>query len=283
MLIDLHTHSTVSDGTDSPEELVAAAKRADLDVVALCDHDTMEGVPAAQRAGLDCGVTVLRGVEVSTELDGATVHLLGYGCDPTSQGLADALTSVREGRRRRLDKMLGALHGVGIELTIDDVLRQTSSISTVGRPHVADALVAAGLVRNRGEAFAEWLDVGRPGYVPHPRLPLEDALHLVREAGGVTVLAHAWRQGSRHVLGPGVIAGLAASGWLDGLEVDHQKHTAADREALRQLAADIGLIPTGSSDYHGTGKINHDLGCNTTPESSYRAILALIDQRGGCR
>jgi len=283
MLIDLHTHSTVSDGTDSPEELVTAAQRAGLDVIALCDHDTMDGVPVAQRAGEACGMMVLRGVEVSTELDDATVHLLGYGCDPASQGLADALASVREGRRMRLTKMLAALNAAGVNVTVDDVLRQTSSGTTVGRPHVADALVAAGLVRDRREAFAVWLDVGRPGYVPHPRLPLDDALHLVREAGGVTVLAHAWRRGSRHVLGPDAIAELAAGGWLDGLEVDHQKHTAEDREALRQLATATGLIPTGSSDYHGTGKINHDLGCNTTPESSYRAILALIDQRGGCR
>ena len=271
MRIDLHTHSNVSDGTDTPAALVAAAADAGLDVVALTDHDTMAGVAQAVAAGADLGVVVVAGVEITCELRGVTVHLVGLGCDLGRGELSAALREVREGRGARVPRMVAALNAADVPLTIDDVLAQTGPGATPGRPHVADALVARGFVKDRQAAFDRWLDVGRPGYVGHSKVELARGIALVREAGGVSVLAHAWGRQSRAVLPSDVIAELAALG-LDGLEVDHQLHDAPTRAALRAIADATGLIPTGSSDYHGTGKVDHDLGCNLTPEASYRAL-----------
>ncbi|MCL2783516.1 MAG: PHP domain-containing protein [Propionibacteriaceae bacterium] len=282
MLIDLHTHSNVSDGTDTPSELVTAAVRAGLGAMALCDHDTMDGVPQAQEAGRQAGVAVLRGLEMSTQLGGETVHLLGYGCNPDDAALSAALTAVREGREQRVPSIVSALQASGLAITVNDVLRQAASSATVGRPHVADALVALGIVPSRREAFDIWLEQGRPGYVGHLRIPLDQGMALINGAGGVAVLAHAWGRGTRQVLKPEVIAWLAAEAGLDGLEVDHNDHGESDRAALRGVATANGLIVTGSSDYHGFGKVSHELGCNTTSRRSYEAILALIAKRGGC-
>ena len=280
MLIDMHTHSNCSDGTDSPAELAANAALAGLGAVALCDHDTMDGIEQAQAAGRECGVAVLRGLEMSTKLHGRTVHLLGYGCRPDDEALADALARVRRGRDERLSRMVAALNAAGVAITVDDVLACARPGTTPGRPHVADALVAAGVVPNRDAAFSRWLDEGRPGYAEHPRVELIRGINLIRRAGGVSVLAHAWGRGSRGVLKPKVIEQLAGCG-LDGLEVDHNDHDAHQRAKLAALAQANNLIRTGSSDYHGTGKVNHDLGCNTTSQQSYEAVLALIDARGG--
>ena len=280
MRIDLHTHSDVSDGTDSPSGLMLAAARAGLDVVALCDHDTMAGLAEAKATGDSTGVTVLRGVEITCELDRVTVHVLGFGCDPGDDALAEALGEVRRGRQQRLPRMVAALNAAGIGISLDDVMAQTAGGMTPGRPHVADAMIAMGAVRDRQQAFDQWLEVGRPGYVGHPKIELPRAVALVAAAGGASVLAHAWGRQSRQVLPPAVISSLAELG-LDGLEVDHQLHDAPTRATLRGIAAATGLIPTGSSDYHGTGKVDHDLGCNLTPEASYAALLDLIESRGG--
>jgi len=278
MRIDLHTHSRVSDGTDSPAELVASAARAGLDVVACTDHDTMAGVPEAQAAGDRLGVTVVPGIELTCQYDGVTVHLLGYGCRPDDVGLSTALEELRDDRVRRVPKMVAALNAAGVAITVADVKAVARPGATLGRPHVADALVAQGVVADRQEAFDKWMDVGRPGYVSHFKLPVADGIAVVTGAGGVAVLAHAWGRESRNMLTPDVIRNLAAGG-LDGLEVDHQLHDAETRATLRALAEECGLIPTGSSDYHGTGKVNHDLGCNLTSDANFQAIEALMLQR----
>ena len=280
MLIDLHTHSRVSDGTDSPAELVAAAAPAGLDVVALTDHDTMAGVAEAQATGRRVGVTVLCGIELTCQLGGVTVHLLGYGCRADDARLSSVLADLRDDRVRRVPKMVAGLNGAGVKVGVRDVEAAARPGATLGRPHVADALVASGIVADRQEAFDKWLDVGRPGYVSHYKVPLVEGVAMVNGAGGVSVLAHPWGRESRRVLTPEVISGLADGG-LDGLEVDHQLHDAATRAELRVLANECGLIPTGSSDYHGTGKVDHDLGCNLTSDASYEAIQSLITQRGG--
>jgi len=274
MRIDLHAHSRVSDGTDSPAELVAAAQAAGLDVVALTDHDTMAGVDEAQAAGAALGVEVVPGIEVTCQYDSVTVHLLGYGCRPDDAALAAALDELRDDRERRVPKIVAALNAAGVAVTVGDVAAATRPGATLGRPHVARALVKLGVVANVQEAFDKWLDVGRPGYVSHYKVSLADGIALVTGASGVAVLAHPWGRESRCVLTPDVIRGLAVNG-LDGLEVDHQLHDAATRAELRALAEQCGLIPTGSSDYHGTNKQNHDLGCNLTPQSSYEAIKLL--------
>jgi len=282
MVIDMHTHSNISDGTDTPAQLVSAAAASGIAVVALCDHDTMDGVAAAQAAGADTGVTVVRGIEMSTQLGDDTVHLLAYGCDPGNEALAQALADVREGRQQRVPRMVAALRAAGVPITVEDVMAQAASCSTLGRPHVADALVALGVVSDRREAFDVWLNHGRPGYVGHLRIDLDRGTSLVHQAGGVCVLAHAWGRGTRSVLTPGVIAWLAEDAGLDGLEVDHNDHLRQERTMLRALAAANDLIVTGGSDYHGTGKVNHALGCHSTSQRSYQAIMALIAERGGC-
>ena len=277
-MIDLHTHSNLSDGTDTPEELVLAAARAGLTAIALCDHDTMAGIPAAQAAGSRCGVEVVSGLETSTVWDDSTVHLLGFGCDPEDRSLNDALARVRTSRTERLPRMVDALRLAGIPITLDDVVSKAAPGATLGRPHVADAMVALGVVPSRREAFDIWLEWGKPGYVGHYRIPLEQGIALIRDAGGVTVIAHPWGHGTRHLLTREVLAHLAHTG-LDGIEVDHNDHDEASRVELRAFAAAYGLLATGASDYHGAGKTRHPLGCNTTPSEVYDAIVALIEAR----
>ena len=277
MRLDLHTHSRESDGTDSPAELVAAAARAGLDVVALSDHDTMAGVAEAQAAGERLGVRIVRGLELTCEYEGVTVHLLGYGC---RSGIQVVLDELRDGRDQRMPKMVAGLREAGVPISVEDVKAAARPGATLGRPHVADALVALGVVADRQQAFDRWLAIGRPGYVGHYKVPLAEGVGLITGAGGVAVLAHPWGRESRRVLTGDVISALAAGG-LDGLEVDHQLHDADARAALRALADECGLIPTGSSDYHGTGKVNHDLGCNLTSEASFNEIEARVGRRGG--
>ncbi|MCL2652561.1 MAG: PHP domain-containing protein [Propionibacteriaceae bacterium] len=278
MRIDLHTHSRVSDGTDSPTELVAAAARARLDVVALTDHDTMAGVAEAHSAGENFGVRVVGGLELTCQYEDVTVHLLGYGCRSDDSALSGALQELRDGRDDRVPKVVAALNAAGVEISADDIKASARPGATLGRPHVADALVALGVVSDRQQAFDRWLDIGRPGYIGHYKVPLAEGVAMITGAGGVAVLAHPWGRESRSVLTADVIGGLAAEG-LDGLEVDHQLHDADTRATLRALAGECGLIPTGSSDYHGTGKVDHDLGCNITPDSSFEAIQGMVSQR----
>jgi predicted metal-dependent phosphoesterase TrpH len=284
MRFDLHTHSRVSDGTDDPAELVRRVGVAGLDGVALTDHDTLAGVSTARDAGRRYGVAVLPGMELTCEVDGVTVHLLGLGL--RSGTPLDAETAhLRAVRDCRVDVMLRRLAACGIVLTRAQVEAAAGPAATLGRPHVADAMVAAGYVTSRTEAFARWLDEGRPGYVSHQRVPLRTGIARVRQAGGVAVIAHAWMRASKDVLTVDYLSGLAraddAGPALDGLEVYHQGHTAAMRAQLARLADECGFIVTGGSDYHGTGKVDHDLGCNTTDMENWERIDALIDARGG--
>jgi len=281
MRIDLHTHSTVSDGTDTPTGLVLGAVAADLDVVALTDHDTFDGLVEAQEAGRRAGITVLGGIEISCERDGHPVHLVGYGCERTSPRLLTELARVRSARAGRLPAMVDRLVSLGLELSVDDVLAEAGASPSVGRPHVADALVGKGYVADRDEAFRVYLAEGRPGYVPRYSIPLERAIDLVHAARGVAVIAHPWGRGNRDVLSAPYVESLVREHGLDGIEVDHQDHDAATRALLFEMGGRLGLIRTGSSDYHGRGKRDHDLGCNLTRASAYRDILRRIGERGG--
>lgn len=267
MRIDLHTHSVVSDGTQSPTELVHAARDAGLDVLALTDHDTAGGWDEAVAAAEDVGLQLVRGMELSTNHRGRGVHLLAYLPDPTHPGLASELARVLEGRGSRGPAIIRALQRVGIELTADDIAAEVP-----GRPHVADALVRQGVVATRDEAFATYLNPGRPGYVDRYATPLTTAIGLVREAGGVTVIAHPWGRGRRDDLPATELERLVGLG-LSGVEVDHQDHDAATREELRGIARDLDLVATGSSDHHGLGKTGHDLGVNTTAPAEYERLL----------
>lgn len=282
MRIDLHTHSSVSDGTDTPTRLVLNAHMAGLDVVALTDHDTLAGVEEARQAGRRIGVHVLGGVEVSARLAGVDVHVLGYGPRPDDAELNAELTRMREGRLNRLPAMLARLAELGLPITMDEVRAQSASAETaLGRPHVADALVAKGYLTSRDEAFAHYLDHDGPAYVPRPTLELVRAIDLLHQAGAAVVIAHPGIRGVADVLTGEVIERLAAEHGLDGIEVDYPLHDASTRDLYHRLGARLDLVRTGSSDYHGTGKVDHDLGCVTTREPAYRELLRRIAGHGG--
>lgn len=275
MRIDLHAHSAVSDGTDSPAGFAAAAADAGLDVVALTDHDTFDGLPAALAAARGWGVRLVPGIEISTQLRGASVHLLGYGCRTDDPDLLAELSRVRDGRDGRVPGMIAALARLGLPVDPATLALARGDAPSVGRPHVADALVALGYVADRQEAFDRYLADDGPAFVPRYAVGLGRGIDLVHQAGGVAVIAHPWGRGSRAVLPPATLERLAVRHRLDGVEVDHNDHDAGTRAELAALASRLGLLATGSSDYHGTGKTDHPLGANTTsPE-----VLAEIDAR----
>jgi predicted metal-dependent phosphoesterase TrpH len=279
--IDLHTHSTASDGTYRPSDVVRLAAAAGLDVLALTDHDSMSGWPeaaeAAEAAGAagaaaDHAITLVPGMEISTKHAGAGVHLLGYLLDPGYPPLAEELRRILEGREGRLAAMLEQLGRAGITITEQDVRRRVGTSPAVGRPHIADVMVAGGFVADRGEAFSRWLNAGRPGHVVRYATATATMIRLVTAAGGVAVIAHPWGRGSRQVLDLATLATLRDAG-LAGIEVDHQDHSPSDRRSLRAMAAELGLIVTGSSDFHGIGKVDHELGCNLTAPDQYERLL----------
>ena len=220
MLIDLHAHSSASDGTDTPAELVAAASSADLDVVALTDHDTFRGWDEAQAAAEVTGVRLVPGVEMSCALDGISLHVLGYLPDSTYEPLVRELARTKEDRVPRAREMVRRLAADGYPLTWDDVLAQVGPEGTVGRPHIADALVAAGSVASRDEAFASLLHDRSRYYVRHYASDPVVALRLIREAGGVSVFAHPGASRRGRTVTDDAIATMARAG-LSGLEVDH--------------------------------------------------------------
>jgi 3',5'-nucleoside bisphosphate phosphatase len=279
LLIDLHTHSNVSDGTDVPAALVRRAHSRGLDVVALTDHDTYDGWAEAREAADECGIELVPGVEISTELRGYGVHLLAYHVNPGYRPLARELARIRIDRRDRLQRISTRLTQAGMPVELSEILAMAKGASTVGRPHVADVMVAKGYVGSRDEAFAGWLSFGCVGYVEKYAPDLVDTIHRVHAAGGAAVLAHPWGRGSRDLFDADTLAMLAAAG-LDGIEVDHQDHSSAHRQELRALAADLGLVVTGASDYHGRGKNNHELGVNVTDPVAWERLL---DQVGAQR
>ncbi len=264
MRIDLHTHSSVSDGTDAPGELVRKALAAGLDVVALTDHDTFDGFDEAAAEGERLGLGVVGGMELSCSRLGNSVHVLAYGADPASPALAAEMARVRDGRLGRLAGVLRKLAELGVPVSEAEVMVQVGNSPSVGRPHIADALIAAGHVRDRQEAFDRFLADGGPAHVHRYTIEVDRGIDLVHEAGGLAVIAHPWGRGREQLLPASVLQGLVRDHKLDGLEVDHQDHDSDIRRRLRALAENLGLLATGSSDYHGTGKLDHDLGCNTT-------------------
>ena len=273
MIIDLHTHSNRSDGTDSPTELIEKAKAVGLDIVALTDHDTAVGWDEAEEAAQRVGIRLIKGMEVSTELAGRSVHLLAYGLDREHAGLIEELEKVIEGRTGRIPKFIEKFRLLGIDVTEEEILAKVGDADAVGRPHIADVLVEKGVVATRDEAFASLLSPGGGLYVGRYSIALPSAVELVNAAGGKAVLAHPWSRGTHKVLTAEVIANLVAHG-LDGIEVDHPDHDSEARTALRRIAEENDLIMTGSSDYHGTGKSkDFRLAANTTDPAEFEKLL----------
>ncbi|MET8469637.1 PHP domain-containing protein [Streptomyces sp. NPDC006422] len=252
MRIDLHTHSTASDGTDSPAELVRNAAASGLDVVALTDHDTTRG-HAAALAALPEGLTLVTGAELSCRLDGVSMHMLAYLFDPEEPALLAERELVRDDRVPRAKGMIAKLNELGVPVTWEQVARIAGD-GSVGRPHVATALVELGVVPTVSDAFTQdWLADGGRAYVEKHETDPFEAIRLVKAAGGVTVFAHPAAAKRGRTVPESAIVKLAEAG-LDGIEVDHMDHDAATRDRLRGLAADVGLLTTGSSDYHGSRK-----------------------------
>ncbi|MEU2079780.1 MULTISPECIES: PHP domain-containing protein [unclassified Streptomyces] len=269
MRIDLHTHSTASDGTDSPAELVRNAAAAGLDVVALTDHDTTRG-HAEAIAALPEGLTLVTGAELSCRVDGVGLHMLAYLFDPEEPALLAERELVRDDRVPRARAVVGKLQELGVPVTWEQVARIAGD-GSLGRPHIAEALVELGVVPDVSGAFTpEWLADGGRAYVQKHELDPIDAIRLVKAAGGVTVFAHPLAVKRGQVLPEASIARLAEAG-LDGIEVDHMDHDEATRARLRGLARELGLLTTGSSDYHGSRKTCR-LGEYTTDPEIYGEI-----------
>jgi len=268
---DLHSHSTASDGTAAPAEVMAAARAAGLDVIALTDHDTVAG-HALARAALPPGLTLLPGMELSCRLDGHSVHMLAYLFDPAHAELAaecQAIVASRDSRARAIVQRLAEL-GTGV------TWEQVAAIAgggVIGRPHIARAMVAAGVIADPQQAFSpQWIGPGGRAHVARYALDPLRAIALIRAAGGVSVLAHPRGSTRAWMIGDEVIAGLAAAG-LTGIEVRHPDHDHSERERLSTLAADLGLVASAGSDDHGelTG---HRIGCETIGADEYQRLLA---------
>lgn len=278
MRIDLHTHSTASDGTLTPAELVRAAAAAGLDVVALTDHDTTAGWAPAT-AALPEGLTLVPGAELSCRWYGGVdrgfdppipLHLLAYLFDPADPALSGELTRMREARERRAERIVEMLQADGIDVSWAEVYTYANGAS-VGRPHIAQALIRRRLVANSDEAFApQWL--GRRYRLPKEDIDVFTALRLVRGAGGVVVFAHPRATRRGRVVPDELIVEMAEAG-LTGLEVDHEDHSPEQRAAVRRLAAELDLVVTGSSDFHGSHK-TVQLGANTTAAEEYERLIA---------
>ncbi|PZG15556.1 phosphatase [Micromonospora craterilacus] len=271
--IDLHTHSTASDGTLGPGELVHAAAGAGLDVVAITDHDTTAGWEPALRA-LPPGLRLVRGAELSCRWYGEQpplpLHLLAYLFDPDHPELVAELARVRAARAERGERIVALLRADGIDVSWPEILAGASG-GTVGRPHIAQALIRAGLVATTTEAFGpDWL--GERYRLPKEDIDVFAAVRLVRAAGGVPVFAHPRATRRGRIAPDTLIAELAAAG-LAGLEADHEDHSPAERAHVHGLAAELGLLVTGSSDFHGSHKTVR-LGAFTTGPEAYERIVA---------
>jgi hypothetical protein len=267
---DLHSHSSVSDGTTPPSDVMARAAAAGLDVIALTDHDTVAG-HAEAAAALPAGLALLPGMELSCRLQGHSVHLLSYLFDPASPELAAELATIRDSRVSRAREMVRRLAARGYPVTWEQV-EAIADGGVVGRPHIARALAAAGLVPTPADAFSpEWIGPGGPAYVARYALDPVRAVTLVRAAGGVTVLAHP-RGASRGWPIPDEVIGQMAAAGLTGVEVNHPQQDEAARERLRALAGSLGLVPSGGSDDHGelTG---FRIGTEVAPQGSYQRLV----------
>jgi len=249
MTIDLHVHSIYSDGTQTPSELVALASVSGLTALSITDHDTMAGTAEALQAGIAQGVDVLSGLEISVYLDQTYMHILGYGMNPDEPGLVAGLDLLQKAREERNRKIVKKIADMGHSISLEDVER-ISRVGQTGRPHIAKALMARGVVKNMLEAFEKFLKKGAPAYVSRFVYDAKNAIAMIKQAGGVAILAHPVQIDSALALLPGLIADLAGMG-LDGVELYYPTQSPAIRKKIRLIADRYQLLYTGGSDYHG--------------------------------
>ena len=254
-MIDLHTHTNCSDGTDSPRELVNKAIVQGLEVLGISDHDTTSSWNEATES-LRGSLKLALGSEISClTSDGISVHMLGLLFDPQHQEMQQVLEETRDGRLPRMRKMIEKMRAEGMDISIEDVEQVMPTGATMGRPHLADALVAKKIVKSRDEAFVDLLHNESRFYVSHAAPTPVEAVKLIRRAGGVAVIAHPFASHRGQILKAEDFSDLVAAG-LNGIEVDHRDQNPDERAMLRTIARDLDLVVTGSSDYHGTGKLN---------------------------
>ncbi len=268
-LVDLHTHSICSDGTLTPVDLVREASRRGLSFLALTDHDTVEGLPEAIAEGNRLGITIIPGTELSAERNGREAHILGYYIDTENDEFIRELDVFAQMRPVRIELMVEKLRALGLDIDHDRV-REIAGPGTIGRPHVARALIEKSYATDIADAFNTYLSAGRPGYVPRQKITPEEAIGLISRAGGVPVLAHPFS--TRAV--EESLADFVPIG-LKGLEAYYGEYTHEQREELRQVAERWNLIPTGGSDYHGPGvREGRDLGGPFVPIDSVERLMA---------
>jgi predicted metal-dependent phosphoesterase TrpH len=269
--VDLHMHSTASDGVLAPAAVVAAAHAAGLVAIALTDHDTLEGVPEARAAGDALGVRVIAGVELSAHEDHREFHVLGLHLTRLS-ALEDRLVTLRATRRTRAAQIVDKLRALGFPIDLDAVWREAGA-GAVGRPHVARVLIANGWAKDHRDAFDRLIGSGRPAYVPKQRLPLPEAVQMLREASGLAIVAHPGSDGSRARLETFKRIGF------DGVEVRHPSHTAEDIARLGTLADFLGMVPSGGSDWHGASDGPRTIGNMRVPFAWLERQDALVRER----
>jgi predicted metal-dependent phosphoesterase TrpH len=276
-MIDIHTHTTCSDGTDRPRDLVNKAIVQGLEVLGISDHDTTSGWEEATQA-LRGTLKLALGAEISClTTDGISVHMLGILFDPNHQEMQTVLEETRDGRLPRMRKMIEKMRAEGMDISIEDVEKGMPVGATMGRPHLADALVAKKIVKSRDEAFIDLLHNDSRFYVSHAAPTPVEAIALIRRAGGVAVIAHPFASHRGQVLKPDDFADLVAAG-LNGIEVDHRDQNPDERAMLRVIARELDLVVTGSSDYHGTGKMNQ-LAENHTSREQWEKLESQADAR----
>ena len=276
-MIDLHTHTTCSDGTDSPRELVNKAIVQGLQVLGISDHDTTAGWEEATQT-LRGSLQLALGAEISCLThDGISVHMLGMLFDPKHAEMQQVLEETRDGRLPRMRKMIEKMREEGMDISIEDVKKAMPDGATMGRPHLADALVAKKIVKSRDEAFIDLLHNDSRFYVSHAAPTPAEAIALIRRAGGVAVIAHPFASHRGQILQTEDFAELVAAG-LNGIEVDHRDQNPDERAMLRVIARELDLVVTGSSDYHGTGKLN-SLAENHTHREQWEKLEAQANAR----
>jgi predicted metal-dependent phosphoesterase TrpH len=277
VVIDLHTHTTVSDGTDTPAQLVNKALAQGLDTLAITDHDAIAGWSSAVQT-LRGDLKLVLGAEISCLTKaGVSVHMLGLLFDGTNSALLETLENTRDDRLPRMRKMIELMQADGIDISIADVEAAMPAGATMGRPHLADALVAKKIIKTRDEAFVELLNNESKYYVTHFAPTPEDAIKLIRAAGGVAVIAHPFASLRGQILQSSDFIDLKEAG-LNGIEVNHRDQSNEERLSLLSIASDLDLVMTGSSDYHGTGKLN-SLGENVTDPAEWERLEAMADAR----
>jgi hypothetical protein len=283
-LCDLHTHSTASDGTARPAEVVRLAKQVGLRAVALTDHDTLAGVEEAAHEAKHLGVELIPGCEISLDGVPGTFHMTGIGVDPSDRVLRERLEFVLKGREGRNAEMVRKLGALGIPVTMEEVAAEAGG-DVVGRPHFARALVKRGVVKDFKEAFDRFLGKGRAAYAERDRLPLPDAIAAIHGAGGAAVLAHPYTVAHETPAAFEAWLRETAAAGLDGIETIYTEHSGADERRFRELANRCGLLEAGGSDYHGGNKANTDVGVGKgnlrIPYSLFEALRDRARSRKG--